>query len=170
MALKKEQKQKIIEDLKKEIERQKIMIFVNFKSLKTKDFLNLKKELKENDCLLTVAKKTLLKIAFNEQKTKIDEEKLEGQVASVFGFKDEILPAKIVYQFSKEDKNLKILGGFFEGKFKETEEIIFLAKLSSKEEVLARLVGTISTPVSNLTNVLQGNIKGLIFALSAIKK
>lgn len=170
MALTREQKQGIIENLKKEIERQKIMIFVNFKSLKTKSFLDLKKRLRENDCLSIVAKKTLLKIAFNEQKIKINEEKLEGQVASIFGFKDLILPAKTVYQFSQEDKNLKILGGFFEGEFKEAEEIIFLAKLSSREELLAKLVRSISAPASNLVNVLQGNIKGLIFALSAIKK
>lgn len=170
MALTREQKQGIIENLKKEIERQKIMIFVNFKSLKTKSFLDLKKRLRENDCLSIVAKKTLLKIAFNEQKIKINEEKLEGQVASIFGFKDLILPAKTVYQFSQEDKNLKILGGFFEGEFKEVEEIIFLAKLSSREELLAKLVRSISAPASNLVNVLQGNIKGLIFALSAIKK
>lgn len=170
MPLTREQKQKIIEDLKEKIKKQKIMIFINFEGLKTKDLLNLKKRLKENNCFLTVAKKTLLKLVFKEQKIKINKEKLEGQVASIFGFKDKILPAKIVYQFCQENENLKILGGFFEGKFNEAEEIIFLAKLPTKEELLIKLIRSISAPTSNLVNVLGGNIKGLIFALSAIKQ
>jgi len=170
MPLTKEQKKKIIEDLKEKIDKQKSMVFVAIANLKTKDIIDLRKRLKEKDCLLFVAKKTLLKIASQKKNLLIDIKKLEGEIALIFGFKDEISAAKISYQFSLENKNLKILGGIFEDEFIDVEKVIALAKIPSKQELLARLVGTISSPISGFVNVLQGNIKGLIFVLNTIKK
>ncbi|MDP1538797.1 MAG: 50S ribosomal protein L10, partial [bacterium] len=74
-----------------------------------------------------------------------------------------------VYQFGLANEKLKILGGFLEGKFKEAEEIIALAQLPTKEGLLAKLVGSIASPISGLINVLQGNIKGLITVLAKAK-
>jgi len=170
MALTKAQKQKIIEDLKEKIAKQRAMIFVDFTGLKVKDLSNLRKKLKAADNELKIAKKTLLLLALKEKKLEMAAEELKGEIAIVFGYKDELSPAKIVYQFSQENPNLKILGGFLENKFREAEEIIALAQLPSREELLAKLVGSISAPISNFVNVLQGNIKGLIYALTAIKK
>lgn len=170
MPLTKEQKKKILEDLKEKIARQKAMIFVDFTGLKVKDLSNLRKKLKSADNELKVVKKTLLGSAFKERDFKIDIEKLKGEMAIIFGFKEGLSPAKIIYQFSQENPNLKILGGFFEKKFREAEEIITLAQVPAREELLAKLAGTIFAPVSNLVNVLQGNIKGLLYALSVIKK
>ncbi len=170
MALTKAQKQKIIEDLKEKITKQKIIIFINFTGLKVKDLTSLRKKLKMVDCELKVAKKTLMGIAFKKARIEIETKKLPGQIALVFGYKDEISPAKIVYQFSQDYPNLKILAGFFENKFRKAQDIITLAQLPTKEELFFRLVGSISAPISNFLNVLQGNIKGLIYILRAIKK
>ena len=170
MALTKIQKQKILESLKEKIAKQKAMLFVDFTGLKVKDISNLRKRLKAANNDLKVAKKTLTQIAFKESRLEMEVKKLKGEIALVFGFEDEISPAKIVWQFSQENPNLKILGGILENKFVEAEKIIELAKLPTREESLARLVGTISAPISNFVNVLEANIKGLLFALSAIKK
>lgn len=169
MALTKEQKQKIVEKLKENIAQQKSMVFVAMEGLKAKELFDLRKRLKAADCLLIVAKKTLLDVAFKEKKVGIDPEKLAGQVALVLGFKDQISPAKIPYNFSLENKNLKILGGFYENKLRDAEEIITLAKIPSREELLARVVGSISAPISGFVNVLQANIKGLIYILKQAK-
>jgi len=172
MALKKSQKKKIIEDLKEKIARQKAMIFVDFTGLKVKDLSNLRKKIKEVAGELKITKKTLLFLALKDyyplvaQKVK----KLRGEVAIVFSFKDEISSTKTIWQFSQEKPNLKILGGFFENKFREAEDIITLAQVPTREELLANLVRSISSPISGLINVFQGNIKGLMYALSAINK
>lgn len=171
MALTKEQKQKILDDLKEKITKQKAMVFVDFTGLKVKDLFDLRRKLKSTDSQLKVAKKTLIKIAFKKRKfEEIDIKKLKGEIALVFGFKDEISPAKIIHQFTQTNPNLKILGGFLENKFHNTEEIITLAQLPTREELLERLTRSVSAPISNFVNVLEGNIKGLIYALSAIKK
>ena len=169
MALNKEQKKNIVEKLKQNIAKQKAVVFVAIDSLKTTELFDLRKELKQDNCLLTVAKKTLLSIAFKQSKMEFDVKGLEGELALVFGFGDEIMPAKIAYQFSRKNKNLKILGGFFENEIKTAQEMIVLAKIPSKEELLAKFIGSIKAPISGFANVLQGNIKGLIYILKQAK-
>jgi large subunit ribosomal protein L10 len=166
----KAQKQKVLEDLRDKIARQKAIIFVGITGLKVKDVSELRKKLKAMEANLKVFKKTLAEIVFKENKLEFDKRKFKEEIALVFGFKDELSPVKTVYQFSTQNDKLKILGGFLGNKFKEKEEIITLAQLPGREELLAKLVGSLNASVSGLVNVLQGNIKGLVFALSSIKK
>jgi len=172
MPLTKEQKKKIIEDLKEKIERQNMMIFIDFSGLKVQDMFELRKKLESANSQLKVAKKTLFNIALKNYAPDLSQivAKLKRQVALIFGFEDVISIAKIAYQFSLKNPNLKILGGYFEGKYREAQKIIILAQLPPRDELLAQLVRSISAPISNLVSVLEGNLKGLIFALSAIKK
>ena len=169
MALTKEQKKEILQDLKEKLEKQKAIVFVDFQNLKTRDLFNLRRKLQENNCALKVAKRTLVNLAFKEKKLKVDFEKMEGQLALVFSFGDMILPAKIVYGFSEELGVPKILGAYIENEFLEAEKVIELAKLPSKEELLAKLVGSLRAPISNFQMVLQGPLQRLTFALKAIK-
>lgn len=165
----KEKKKQIVQDLKTKIQNQKLTIFFDFSGIKTKDLSELRRELKKSENELKITKKTLTQIAFKNSGFDIDFKKIKSQLALVFGFKDEILPAKILYQFSENNPNLKILGGVFEKKLVGPEKIVELAKLPTREELLARLVGRIKAPISNLINVLEGNIKGLINVLDNLK-
>jgi len=173
MALTKEQKQKQIKELKENILKQKSLIFVDFSKVNSKDMFGLRKNLKEAGCALKIVKKTLVRIALGQsnisfwQKIK---ENIPGQLALVFGIEDEVAPARISNKFAKEHENFKILGGLFENKFIERDRVLALANLPSKDELLAKLVGSIASPMSGFMNVLQGNIKGLITVLSKIKQ
>jgi large subunit ribosomal protein L10 len=129
----------------------------------------LRKGLKSLGDEIKVVKKTLANLALREKNIEVNLKKLKGEIALVFGFKDEVLPAKTVFDFAQGNQNLKILGGIFENKFLEAEKIIELAKLSSREELLANLVRTISAPISNMTNVLKAIPQSLIFVLSQIR-
>ncbi|MBZ1345413.1 MAG: 50S ribosomal protein L10 [Candidatus Nealsonbacteria bacterium] len=171
MALTKTQKQKIIADLKDKIARQKAMIFVNFSGLKVKDILSLRKKIKETGNELKVAKKTLLDLSFKNKGLEkiIDVKKLKGEIALIFGYQNEIIPAKISWQFSQENPNLKILGGLIENKFWNSEEVFALAQLPTREELLTKLLGSISAPLSNFVNVLFGNLRNFVYILSQIK-
>jgi len=170
MALTKAQKQKILEDLKEKIAKQKAVVFFDFTGLKVKDLSSLRKKIKAAGSEIKIAKKTLFGLAFKEAGFALDSKKLKGETALVFGYKDEISPAKIVYQFSLENPNLKILGGLIESqKLLDAEQIIELAQLPSKEELLAKLVGVLSAPVSNLVYALNYNLRGLVYVLSRIK-
>ncbi|MBI3337353.1 MAG: 50S ribosomal protein L10 [Candidatus Staskawiczbacteria bacterium] len=173
MALTKEKKQKALNDLKENISKQKSIIFVDFSKVNSEDLFSLRKKLKEAGCALKIGKKTLIRIAFGQSNisfwNKI-KNSIPGQLALVFGISDELSPARISNQFSKTNENFKILGGIFENKFIEKEKVLVLANLPSREELLGKVVGSITAPLSGFVNVLQANIKGLTVVLSKINR
>ena len=160
----------ILKRQNKKIKKQTTIIIVDFTGLKVVEAFDLRKQLKAVNAELKVAKKTLIQIALKNNNLDKNIREMNGEIALVFGYNDEILPAKVVYDFSKKNENLKILGGFFEKEFQGAEKFIELAKLPSKEELLGRLVGSISSPLTGFVRSLQYNIKGLVFALNAIKE
>lgn len=171
MAKTKLQKKEIIEDLKQNLIDQKAVVFVDFQGLGAKALSELRNSLKEADCFLKVTKKTLLGLVFEslkEPSLKEEVDNMQGELALVFGLKDEIIPSKIIYQFSRENENLKILGGLIknkEYKFLTIQEIIDLALLPSREEIFARLIGTLNAPVTNFVGALKGNLRNFVFIL-----
>lgn len=170
MALTKEKKQKILNDLKEKIQKQKSMVFVDFEGLKVKDLTQLRENLKQEENELKVAKKTLISKAFEDEKIGVNREDLKGEVALVLGYQDQVSPSRIVHQFAKENNALSILGGYLQGQFIDDKKVEELAQLPSKEVLLARLVGTMSAPISNFANVLNANLTGFVQVLSQIKK
>ncbi len=101
MALTKTQKQEVLEDLKEKIAKQKAVVFVDFTGLKVKALSDLRKKIKAAGDEIKIAKKTLFGIAFKKAGFEFDSKKLKGEIALVFGYKDEISPAKITNQFAK---------------------------------------------------------------------
>jgi large subunit ribosomal protein L10 len=170
MAITKAKKEEILTELKDKLSRQKSIVLVGITGLKVKDLSALRKQLRASGSELKVVKKTLAEKALKDQKIDFDKKTFKTEVGFVFGFEDEILPAKTVYKFSKTNENLKILGGFLEGLYKDGKEVVVLAQLPGKQELLAKMVGSLSSPISGFVNVLQGNIKGLVLALNAISK
>ncbi len=99
----------------------------------------------------------------------------KGKVAAIFGYSDEVAPAKIVNDFRKgldKDSATKIefLGGVLENKFIASEAVDNLAKLPSKQELYAKMVGSMNAPVSGFVNVLAGNIRNLVNVLKAVEE
>ena len=95
---------------------------------------------------------------------------MDGSYAMACGLEDEVAPAKMLADFAKKHEALKILGGILEGKTVDKTAIGFLAKLPSKPELLAKLVGSLQSPISNMVNVLAGNLRGLVQVLNAYQK
>jgi len=158
MALTKEQKTKQIDSIKEKVAKQKSVIFVDFAKVPSKDMFSLRKELKEAGCNLKVAKKTLVRIAFGQSGVSFWNKMkavIPGQLALVFGIEDEIAPARIANAFAKKQENLKILGGIFEKRFIDRERVLVLANLPSRNELLSRLVGSLSSSMTSFVRVLD---------------
>ncbi len=95
---------------------------------------------------------------------------MENNIGVAFG-NDEIGPAKVFSEYSKDHADkFKVICGVLENKIIFKEEIKALANLPSKEQLLANVVGSIKAPVNNFVNVLQGNLRGLVQVLNAIKE
>ena len=158
MALTREQKQKSLASIKANIARQKSVIFADFSKVNSKDLFSLRKQLKEAGCNLKIAKKTLVRIAFGQSNISFWNKiapHIPGQLALVFGMEDEVAPARISHKFTKTSENFKILGGIFEGRFIDRERALVLANLPSRNELLGRLLGSISSSTTSFVRVLD---------------
>ena len=170
MAKTRQQKEQTIKDLTEKIKKAKALVFVNFDGLKVKEVEELRKNCRAENVEYFVAKKTLMKQAFKDAGlAEIDPKGFEKEVATVFGYDDEVAPARIVQNFAKDHEALKAFGGILEGRFVEGQKVTELAKLPSRTELLAKVVGSIKAPVSGFVNVLAGNLRNLVYVLSAIK-
>lgn len=166
------QKQEILRTLSEKIKGAKSIVFTEFNALGVKDNEELRKKLRDGGSEYLVAKKTLIDIAFkNEKIDTVDAKGFEGKVAVVFGNDDEVAPAKALAEFKKTHADkINFVGGLLDGKFITGEEVSALAKIPSKTELYAKLVGSLNAPISGFVNVLAGNIRGLLTVLKAIEE
>ncbi|MBU0649128.1 50S ribosomal protein L10 [Patescibacteria group bacterium] len=167
----KEQKKKVVDQLKEKFGKAKSVVFADFQGLKVSEIEELRNKCHEQDIDYTVAKKTLLRLALKEAELKdIEPKEILGSLATVFGAEDEVAPAKLLAEFAKTHQALEIKAGILEGKLVGADVIIALSKVPSKPELYAKLVGTINAPISGFVNILAGNLRSLVYALNAIKQ
>lgn len=170
MAKTRQQKEDFIKNFNEKLQQAKSIVFVHFDGLKVKEIEELRKLFRAEKIDYVVAKKTLLKKAFEKAGIEnYDPATFEKEVGVAFGIEDEVAPARIIQQFSKNHEALQAFGGVLENSFVGQEKVIELSRLPSKEELLAKVVGTINAPVSGFVNVLAGNLRKLVYVLSAVK-
>lgn len=167
----KQQKEQVINQLKDQLAQAKSVVFADFQGLKMNEIEELRSKCIEQEIVYTVVKKTLLRLALDAAGLKgIEPKEIEGSLATVVGYEDEVAVAKVLAEFAKEHQALEIKGGILEGKLVLAEEIIKLSKIPSKLELYARLVGCINAPVSGFVNVLAGNLRKFVYVLNAVKE
>lgn len=119
---------------------------------------------------LAVIQNRLLKLALSRQGLELSDEVWGRPLAVAFSPSDEVTISKDLATFIKANENVAIVAGVYEGKVIPASVIEELAKLPSREELLAKVVGTIAAPVSGLVNVLAGTMRGLVTALKQIEE
>ena len=170
MAKSKQQKELTLADLTGQLESAKSVVFADFRGLTVKEATEFRNKARKEDIRVLVAKKTLMRLAFSKAGYEgVDPAKLEGALVMITGMSDEVAPAKLAAEFSKEHEALKIVAGVLERKLVDAAAIKALAKLPSKQELMAKLVGTLNAPISGFVNVLAGNLRGLVNVMNAIK-
>ncbi len=170
MAKTKQLKEQAIQDLVDNIKSAKSVVFANFQGLKVSESEELRGKCREQKIDYLASKKTLLKKALSEAGFDVDTKSFEGGVAAVFGTEDEVAPAQVIAGYAKDHEVVKIFGGILEGNFIDAAKVTELSKLPSKQELYAKLVGSINAPVSGFVNVLAGNLRGLVGVLNSIKE
>ena len=168
--LRKDQKIKLVEEISSNIKGEKAVLFIDFKSVKTKSIEKLRHDLKNVGAAMRVVRKTLLGKAIGGINIvdSFEVKKLEGQVAVVFG--DILSGAKACAAFAKQEKNFKFLGGILEGRLLSAKEAAALATIPSRHELLGQLAVTLNSPMRGLAVALNGIPKSLVIALNEISK
>ena len=152
------QKEELVNNLAASLKEASLVILVDYRGISVEDVTKLRKEVREANAEYQVIKNNIIKRALNANGETGLDDLLEGPTALITTKDDYLAPAKVIYNFTKKNDFYKIKGGIIEGKVMTADEIITLAKLPSRQELLAKLAGS-----------LLGNITKLAIALDQVK-
>jgi large subunit ribosomal protein L10 len=166
------EKTAIVDSLKGKLTSAKGAVFVGFTGLTVADVTKLRRKFLAANVEYNVVKNTLTRIAAQEAGLEGVAEFLEGPTALAFSAEDPVAPAKVLKEFIKETKTeaLQIKVGVVEGKVIDAAGVDELASLPSREELIAKLLGSMQAPISGTVNVLQGTIRNMVYVLDAIRE
>jgi len=169
MAKTRQQKEEVVADLQDKMSRAKSVAFAQISGFTMADANTLRDEAHKEGLDTGIVKKTLVEIAAKASGIEFGSDTLSGSTLAVFGYADEVAPARVLSKFIKGRETMSITAGIIDGKVVGAEVVSAYASLPSRDELLAKLVGTINRPVSGFVNVLAGNLRGLANVLNAIK-
>jgi large subunit ribosomal protein L10 len=170
MAITREKKETLVADLAEKLASSKSVVFTDYRGLTVEEIDEVRNQLREQGIEFKVIKNTLLTLAAKQAGIEISDDVTSGHpVAIAFAGDDEVAPAKITYTYTKKNDKFAIIGGILEGKQISDIMVKSLASLPGREELYAKIVGSIASPLSGLVTVMQGNIRGLVNVLSAYK-
>ena len=163
-----EQKKQIVANLTEDLKQSCTGVVVSYKGITVAQDTKLRKELREAGEDYRVVKNTLLGRALREAGIEGLDHVLEGSTALCLNKGDYVSGAKILAKFAEDNKVFEIKAGFVDGKVIDAEGVKNLAKLPSKEVLLAQVLGGLNAPISGFATVLNGTLRGLVIALNAI--
>ncbi len=162
------QKAEVVSELQDRLQRQRVSIFTDVRGIGVAKLSLLRRELKKLGAELKVAKKTLLARALAAADIAIAPKALEGEIGVIFGYEDQVAPARAAAKFAKDNGTFKILKGVLEQRILEATEVLALAKLPPREELVGQLAYMLNAPLAGLANTLAGNIRNLVGVLNKI--
>ncbi|MFO1464693.1 MAG: 50S ribosomal protein L10 [bacterium] len=164
-----EEKAQAVEELKVRFQKASVTLLAEYQGLTVSELTKLRQELRKNQSELKVVKNTLAGLAIQGTEMEPLTKLFTGPIAVVTTEKDPVAPAKVLVKFAKEFEKAKIKGGFLSGKTMGAAEIETLSKLPSREEMLAKLLGSMNAPAQNLVNVMSAMPRKLVTVLAAIR-
>jgi Ribosomal protein L10 len=163
------EKTQAVEELKKSFQKSAMTLLADYHGLKVSELTKLRQELRKSAAELKVLKNTLASLALKDTEMAGLAPHFVGTNAVILTEGDPVTPAKILVKFAKDFEKAKIKAGFLSGKLLNAAEIEALSKLPSREEMLAKLMGSMLAPAQNWVNVLSALPRQLATVLAAIR-
>ena len=163
-------KEAAIVELKDRISKSENLFFTSYAGLSVAAVSKLRDELRKDGSSYSIVKNTLFSIAAGDELAKKLEEFLAGPTGVVFAGKDPVSPAKALKTFSNENKALEIKAAYIDGHVVDAKQVNALAALPPKDELIAKMIGSLASPLRGLVTVLSGNQSGLVRVLNAVRE
>ena len=165
-----EKKVQIVKQLKERLSKAQGVVLTDYQGLSVPEVEVLRRSLQEAGASYQVVKNTLLNLATKDTNYQlpITNDLLAGPTAVVLSNDDEIKSLKALYNFAREHTALQVKGGFFEGAFLAAEKLKEIAELPSREELLAKLLGMMQSPIVRLVNATKSGQAELVQVLKAV--
>lgn len=165
-----ENKQVLVEEIKSRFNEADAVIMLDYRGLSVKEMQQLRRDLRGIGSEVTVYKNSLTEIAIRELALPPMDAFLEGPTAFVFVAGDAVAPAKALAAFAKEHQALELKGGYVQSQVVDAAGVKAIATLPSREELVAKLLGTIQNPLTGTVRVLAGPARAFATVVDAIAK
>jgi len=166
----KQQKQTYISEMTAQFENSEAVLVTHYQGLNVKQLDELRKQMREHGIQFKITKNRITKLALKNSKCKDLANLLTGPTAIALS-EDAITSAKILTKFSKENKNLKILGGIMGKEILDITGVAKVANLPTLDEARAKIVGILRSPAQKITSILLAPASKIaILALEKSKK
>ncbi len=163
-----------LESIREKVSKASSIYFTDYVGLTVEETNKLRSLFHEANVEYRVLKNTLVSIATKEQGFEGLEDVLKGPTALAFGGEDPTAPARVIKEFLKKEGKAKekpaVKGLVFEGQVLDASFYVKLANLPSKDELLAKLLGGLQSPMQNTLSVLQAPMRNLAGVLLSLKE
>ncbi len=146
------------------------MILADFSGLTVEQMTNFRRNCRQSEVECRVVKNRLARIAADNAEMPVMKDHLKGPTAIIFGPESQVDPAKLVVEFAKENEAMEIKGGFVDGQYLGPEQVVALSKTPSRDELIAKMMGSINSPARGLAYALNDVIAGLARTIEAVAK
>ncbi len=164
-----EQKSQAVQEIQERFQKASITLLADYCGLNAEQMSRLRRELRENSGEIKVLKNTLAKRAIQGTEHQVLDPYFTGTIALVTSKTDPVGPAKVLVKFAKELDKPKIKAGFLSGSLLGVKDVESLSQMPSREELLAKLLGSMMAPAQNLVNVMSAVPRQLVTVLAAIR-
>ncbi|MCL2529172.1 MAG: 50S ribosomal protein L10 [Coriobacteriia bacterium] len=162
-----QEKVKIVDQIKQDLTDSTAVWVVDYRGLSVKQAEDLRRKIAAEGAQYKIYKNTFTIRALQDLELPEMGSILEGPSGFVFTGEDPVAAAKILKQFAKENKQLSVKGGLFEGKVLSDKEVIAVADMPSREELIGQVIGMLSNPLHEVVATLDASnvIYGLLDAI-----
>ncbi len=171
MSITRQGKERILSSLSDELRSCGSMVMTDFSGIDVAGMTRLRNELRSTGVRYMVVKNTLLRRVFGEIEIAADQGVFglaQGPTALAWA-PDEVLPVKVLKKFADGNNGRPVIkGGYVSGRSCTAAEMLTLADLPGREELLARVLGSMSAPLQGFVNVTGGVLRGFLNAVSAL--
>ena len=149
----KEQKKNYIKEISTQFESSEAVLVTHYQGLNMTQLDELRSKMREHGIQFKITKNRITKIALEKTKCKELSNLFTGPTAVAFS-SDAIISARILSKFSKDNENLKLLGGFMDNELLDQAGLQNIANLPTLDEARAKIVGILATPPSKIVSIL----------------
>ncbi len=164
------EKEAAIEEVAEILENAKSIFITDFKGLSVEKISALRQKCREVSVSYKVVKNTLARIAAKKAGYNEMVDYFQGPSAIAYSYKDPSAPARVVMEFAKKEEKPKIKVSLFEGTFYGPEDALTIARLPSKQQLLAQVVGGFSAPIQGLVGGLNQIVQKLVMTVDAVRQ
>ncbi len=150
-----QEKQVIIDEIKEKLEKAQAAVVIDYMGITVAQADAMRKKLREADVDYTVYKNTLAKRAIQGTPYEALADVLEGPSAFAISYDDATAPARVLNEVIEEYKKMEFKAGVIEGEFFDVDGVKQIAKIPSRENLIAKFMGSIQSPITNFARVLN---------------